>query len=53
MKQELKEYSDAFEAHVGAVKSETAAKILVTKTRYALMKAREALKDREHELLSL
>lgn len=48
---ELREYTLAFNAHLKAQQDEMASKLTVRATYYRLMQARDALKDREKELL--
>lgn len=51
MKNELKEYSEAFEAHHLAVKKKLECDLEVKQTRYRLLKAKDALKAKEVEMI--
>ena len=51
MEKEIKEYGDAIQAHMNARKNEVVARDTVKKTHYRVLKAREALKSRESDIL--
>lgn len=51
MKNALKNYSDALEAHLIAQKNETVAKDTLKRTRYAVILAREEVRAMEREIL--
>ncbi len=51
MTPEIKEYSDAMEAHLDARRQEVKSRDLVRKTHHRLLKAKEALRHKEQDLL--
>lgn len=51
MEQSINNYAVALKEHLAAVKSETVAKDVVQKTRYALQIAKQALRDMETDSL--
>lgn len=51
MKQELKDYTEALEAHIQAQRNEMSAKHEILASRHRLNMARSALKDREKDLI--
>lgn len=52
MKKLIQNYSDALEAHMEARKQEVFSKVTVQKTHFALLKAKEALRYAEHDMLT-
>lgn len=52
MKNEIRDYSEAVENHMNALKKESVSKQEVMRTRHALLMAKEALKAREWDLLT-
>lgn len=48
----IMEYAKAVEAHMVAIEDEHNAKLLTQKTHYDLMKARDALRNMERDILS-
>lgn len=51
MKDHIKEYTLAFEAHHQAMKDKIRSNLRVKQTHYALLKAREAMREKERELI--
>lgn len=52
MKEEIQEYQEAVEAHIQAAKDECVAKDKKRKAYYRLIRAKDAMRAKEHELLN-
>ncbi len=53
MQKEIKEYTDAIEAHIAATRAELRSRVLVQKTRRRVLEAKQAMRVREMDLLEI